>query len=143
MHTGQTSGEKEKIMIKTYVDFLTAVAATTTDPEIKAYAEAAITKHDTSADSRRVKAADKAWTAAAELLAVISCKVDHAEPLTSATAAAAVGISTQKASAILKAGVAHGFLVEVDPVKGKSGKVKAFRFATDLAEDPTEDPTED
>jgi len=130
-------------MIKTYVDFLTAVSATTTDPEIKAYAEAAITKHDTSADSRRVKAADKAWTAAADLLGSISSMVDHAEPLTSATAAAAVGISTQKASAVLKAGVAHGVLVEMDPVKGKSGKVKAFCFATDLAEDPTEDPTED
>ena len=123
-------------MIKTYVDFLYAVASTTTDPEIKAYAEAAITKHDASADSRRVKAADKAWTAAAELLAIISCKVDRAEPLTAATAAAAAEISTQKASAVLKAGVAHGFLVEVDPVKGKSGKVKAFRFT---AEDPTED----
>lgn len=129
--------------IKTYVDFLTAVASTTTDPEIKAYAEAAITKHDASADSRREKAAFKAWTATADLLMSISSMVDHAEPLTAATAAAAVGISTQKASAVLKAGAAHGSLVEVDPVKGKSGKVKAYRFANDLAEDPTENPTED
>lgn len=125
--------------IKTYFDFLIAVSSTTTNPEIKAYAEAAIDKYAASAESRRVKAADKAWIATADLLGSISSAIDHAEPVTSATAAAAVGISTQKASAVLKAGVTHGILVEVDPVKGKSGKVKAFRFVSHLAEDPAED----
>ena len=120
---------------------LTAVIATTTDPKSGAYTEANPTKHDASADSRRVKAADKAWTAAAELLAVISCKVDHAEPLTSPTTAAAVGIST-KASAVLEGRRRTASLVRWIPSK-VSRQGKGLLFHPDLAEDQSEDQTED
>jgi len=56
--------------------------------------------------------------------------------------AALLGVTSQKSTAVLRAGVKAGVLVEVEPVKGKSGKVKAYKFA-DVDADADPDAVED
>lgn len=115
--------------IKTNTEFLTAVLNTTTDEDIRTYALAALNKTDGKNAARRAKAQEKASAANTATLATLRAAVKAGEVLTSASVAGLLGVTSQKSTAVLRAGVKAGVLVEVESVKGKSGKVKAYKFA--------------
>lgn len=115
--------------IKTNTEFLTAVLNTTNNDDIRAYALAALNKTDGKNAARRAKAQEKASAANTATLATLRTAVKAGEVLTSASVAGLLGVTSQKSTAVLRAGVKAGVLVEVEPVKGKSGKVKAYKFA--------------
>ena len=124
--------------IKTNTEFLTAVLNSTTDADVRAYALAALNKTDEKNKARRTKAQEKANTANTATLSTLRAQVKAGEVLTSASVAGLLGVTSQKSTAVLRAGVKAGVLVEIDPIKGKSGKVKAYKFAGADAEAPAE-----
>ena len=115
--------------IKTNTEFLTAVLNTTTDEDVRAYALAALNKTDDKNSKRRAKAQEKSSAANTATLSALRAQVKAGEVLTSASVAGLLGVTSQKSTAVLRAGVKAGVLVEIDPIKGKSGKVKAYKFA--------------
>ena len=132
--------------IKTNTEFLTAVLNTTNNDDIRAYALAALNKTDDKNSKRRAKAQEKASAANTATLAILRAAVKAGEVLTSASVAGLLGVTSQKSTAVLRAGVKAGILVEVEPVKGKSGKVKAYKFAdadADASADGSADESED
>ena len=132
--------------IKTNTEFLTAVLNTTTDADVRAYALAALNKTDDKNSKRRAKAQEKASAANTATLSALRAQVKAGEVLTSASVAGLLGVTSQKSTAVLRAGVKAGVLVEIDPIKGKSGKVKAYKFAdasADVDADADADPDAD
>ena len=107
-------------------EFLTAVSVCETcSEEIREHALAALAKMDAANEARKNKPSKKA-TENAPLIEKIVTEVLGIEAVTASTVAETMGISTQKASALLRAIVAEG-RAEVTEVKlPKRGTVKAY-----------------
>lgn len=107
-------------------EFLTAVSACDNCPEdVREYALAAIAKMDAANDKRKNKPSKKAEENA-PIMNQIATEILTAEAKTASAVAEEVGISVQKASALLRALVAEG-KAEVTEVKiPKKGTQKAY-----------------
>ena len=104
-------------------EFMTAVANANISNEMTNFAIAEINKMDTKNAKRRAKPSKAATSNAVALESLIG--VMTSEPMTAGAAAKILGVTPQKANAILKAGVDAGRLT-VDKVKSKSGKVNGY-----------------
>lgn len=110
-------------------EFLTAVANLETAPqEIRDEATARIAKLDATNEARKNKPSKKA-TENAPIMEQIATEVLGTEAKTAATIAEAVGISVQKASALLRALVAEGKAVATDVKVPGKGTCKAYTLA--------------
>ena len=105
-------------------EFLAMVAIESANEEVKAYAIAEIEKMD-KRNAKRRETPSKSAVANEPIKAEI-VKVLTNEPMTASAVAEQVGISTQKASALLRQ--IDGLEVTEVKVKGK-GKVKGYYFA--------------
>lgn len=108
-------------------EFLNVVAESNMADEIKEYAKAQLEKMDYANEKRRNKLSKKAL----ENLPIIEEieKMLTSEPQTATMIGEHVGISTQKASSLLRKVVASGFAEKVDvKVKGK-GTQKGYLLA--------------
>jgi len=118
-------GRKKVPMTKR--EFLNVVAESNMADEIKEYAKAQLEKMDYANEKRRNKLSKKAL----ENLPIIEEieKMLTSEPQTATVIGEHVGISTQKASSLLRKVVASGFAEKVDvKVKGK-GTQKGYLLA--------------
>ena len=110
-------------------EFLTAVAALENAPEeIKTFAEEKLAKMDATNEARKNKPSKKA-TENAPIMEQIATEVLGTEAVTAATVAETVGISVQKASALLRALVAEGKAVAADVKVPGRGTCKAYTLA--------------
>lgn len=110
-------------------EFLTAVAALENAPEeIKTYAEEKLAKMDATNEARKNKPSKKA-TENAPIMAQIADEVLGTEAVTAATVAEKVGISVQKASALLRALVDEGKATVTEVKVPKRGVQKAYTAA--------------
>jgi len=105
-------------------EFMEMVIAESANEEIKAFAKAEIEKME-ARNAKRREAPSKSAVANVPIKAEI-VKVLTNEPMTASAVAEQVGISTQKASALLRQ--IDGLEVTEVKVKGK-GKVKGYYFA--------------
>ena len=108
--------------------FLTAVAEANISEDMTNFAKAEIAKIEAKNAKRRATPS-KASIANTESLEAIIAGWTADTPMTASEIAKANGITPQKASAILAAGVKSGRLVETEPIKAKSGKVKGYAIA--------------
>lgn len=115
-------------------EFLTAVSTNAITEEVIAHAVAQIEKLDAANEARKNKPSKKATENAPILEAITNALTT--EPAVAADIAAAVGISTQKASALLRQLIAAGVAVQSEVKVPKKGVVKAYALAT--AEDVAE-----
>ena len=115
-------------------EFLTTITTIENAPaEIKEYAEAALAKMDATNEARKAKPS-KTAQANAPIMDQIVNEVLSDEALTAATVAEAIGVSVQKANALLRALVAEG-RAEVTEVKvPKKGAQKAYTKAAPTQE---------
>ena len=110
-------------------EFLTAVANLETAPqEIRDEATARIAKMDATNEARKNKPSKKA-TENAPIMEQIATEVLGTEAVTAATVAETVGISVQKASALLRALVAEGKAVAADTKVPGKGTCKVYTLA--------------
>lgn len=119
----------------TNVEFMTAIVNTASLPaDIRAYAQAQLDKNaDKNAKRRTTPTA--AQVANANLLTDLVGAMGAGEVLTAANAAVLLGVSVQKASALLQNGVKSGVLTKTEvKVKGK-GKVCGYAKANPTTED--------
>lgn len=112
----------------TMTTFLTAVAEANISEDMTNFAKAEIAKIEAKNAKRRATPS-KASKANAEILETIISGMSDDKAMTASEIAKANGITPQKASAILAAGVKSGRLVETEPIKVKSGKVKGYAIA--------------
>ena len=119
----------------TNVEFMTAIVNTTSLPaDIRAYAQAQLDKNADKNLKRRTTPT-AAQVANANLLTDLVGAMGAGEVLTAANAAVLLGVSVQKASALLQNGVKSGVLTKTEvKVKGK-GKVCGYAKANPTAED--------
>lgn len=110
-------------------EFLTAIATLdNVSEDIKAYAEERIAKLDAANEAKKNKPSKKALENA-PIMEQIVTEVLGTEAVTASTVAAAVGVSVQKASALLRALVADGKAVATEvKVPGKSAQ-KGYTLA--------------
>lgn len=108
-------------------EFLTAVSTNAITEDVIAYATAAIAKMDEANEKRKNKPS-KTAEANAPILENIT-GILTAEPQTATDIAGLVGISTQKASALLRQLVASGVAVQSEVKAPKRGVVKAYALA--------------
>lgn len=109
----------------TMKQFLTAVTEMTEKPELVEFAKAQLEKLDEKNTKRRTTLT----TAQKETIQVVTAYAStlaKGEVVTSAIVSAALGVTSQRATALLKKGVELGFFTETEPVKAKSGKVKGY-----------------
>lgn len=109
----------------TMKQFLTAVIEMTDKPELVEFAKAKLEKLDEKNTKRRTTLT----TTQKETIQVVTAYAStlaKGEVVTSAIVSAALGVTSQRATALLKKGVELGFFTETEPVKGKSGKVKGY-----------------
>ena len=110
-------------------EFLTAIASNTTIPaELVEYATNAIAKMDAANEARKNKPSKKAEENA-PLMAQIYDEILGAEGITASAVAEKMGVSTQKANALLRALVAEGKATVEDVKLPKKGTVKAYTKA--------------
>ena len=110
-------------------EFLTAVAAIENVPaDIKEYAEAAIAKMDATNEARKNKPS-KAAVENAPIMDQIFNEVLSGEAMTASAVAEAIGISVQKANALLRALVADGRAEATEVKVPKRGVQKAYTKA--------------
>lgn len=109
-------------------EFLTAVSTNAITEDVIAYATAAIAKMDEANEKRKNKPS-KTAEANAPILENIT-GILTAEPQTATDIAGLVGISTQKASALLRQLVASGVAVQSEVKAPKRGVVKAYALAS-------------
>lgn len=108
-------------------EMLNVIAAGEMNDEVKAWAESEIAKIDAVNEKRRNKLSKKA-EANLPIIEAIE-KMLTSEPQTATVIGEQVGISTQKASSLLRKVVASGFAEKVDvKVKGK-GTQKGYLLA--------------
>ena len=113
-------------------EFFTNIAnGTVTDTE-KEFALAAIAKMDETNEKRKNKPS-KTAEANAPILASLTNALTS-DPQTAADLAVAVGISTQKASSLLRQLVTAGVAVSTDISVPKKGKCKGYSLAPTDAE---------
>ena len=107
-------------------EFLTAVSACENcSDEIREYAQAAIAKMDAANEARKNKPSKKS-AENAPILEQIATEILTVEAQTAATIAEAAGISTQKASALLRQLVADGKATVAEAKLPKKGTVKVY-----------------
>ena len=132
--------------IKTNRDFLEQVSNGVINDEIKAFAVEQIAKLDKKNADRKVSKSALAHKSENDgIKSAILSKLTADKPTITSDLATAIGVSTQKISALARQLVAEKVVAVCDvPVKGK-GKVKGYTLApTPTEETPTEDaPTED
>ena len=109
-------------------EFLTAVSTGAITDEVVAHATEAIAKLDAANEKRKNKPSKTAEANAPIVEAITG--VLTAEPMTASDIATAVGVSTQKASALLRQLVASGVAVQSEVKAPKRGVVKAYALAT-------------
>ena len=118
----------------TMKDFLTAVIAASVSDEVTAFATAEVAKID-GKNAKRRTTPTAAQKANADMLTAFVASLRASEWVTASDAASRMGVTVQKASALLQSGVKSGALVVTDAkVKGK-GKVKAYAVIPVTAED--------
>ena len=122
-------------MAMTMTSFLTAVLATSgISEDVATFAKAELAKIDQK-NAKRRNTPTAAQVANANLLTDLVGAMGEGEVLTAANAAALLGVSVQKASALLQNGVKSGVLTKTEvKVKGK-GKVCGYAKANPTAED--------
>ena len=107
-------------------DFYTAVAANEANTaEVREHAENELMKMDAANEKRR-NTPSKVAQANAELLVTLRPMLEANTVYTSAQVGEMMQISTSKASVLLRDLVKSNEMIECEPVKGKSGKVKAY-----------------
>ena len=118
--------EKEDIM--TNREFFTAIANIDTLPaELVEFATNAIAKMDATNEARKNKPSKKATENAPVIEALTNALTS--DPQTAADLAAVVGISTQKASSLLRQMVTSGVAVSTDIKVPKKGTCKGYSLA--------------
>lgn len=122
-------------MAMTMTSFLTAVLATSgISEDVATFAKAELAKIDAKNAKRRTTPT-AAQVANANLLTDLVSAMGAGEVLTAANAAVLLGVSSQKASALLQNGVKSGILTKTEvKVKGK-GKVCGYAKANPTTED--------
>lgn len=126
----------------TMKEFMTAVIAANLSDDMTAFAKDAITKIDNKNTKRRttMTAAQKENAA---LLDAIVKGMTAGQTVISAEIAQKMGITSQKATALLQNGVKSGILTVADvKVKGK-GKVKGYTLAENADDSADSDPADD
>ena len=108
-------------------EFYTAISNGTMNDEIVAHATAALEKMDAANEARKNKPSKTAIANAPVLEALTNALT--ADPQTAADLGAATGISTQKASSLLRQLVASGVAVSVDIKVPKRGTCKGYSLA--------------
>lgn len=108
-------------------DFYNAVISANISDELTAYATNALAKMDAANEKRR-NTPTKAQKENAPVIEAIQ-GVLNGELQTASDIAAAVGISTQKASALLRGLVTEGYAVAEDVKVPKKGVVKGYKLA--------------
>ena len=109
-------------------EFYTNIAnGTITEAEI-AHAASALAKLDAANEARKNKPSKKATENAPILESITNALTT--EPQVAADIAAAVGVSTQKASALLRQLITAGVAVQSEVKVPKRGVVKAYALAT-------------
>ena len=109
-------------------EFLTAIANGTINEDVIAHASTAIEKMDAANLARKNKPSKKALENAPIMEQIVN-EVLGTEPMTAGQVAEAVGISTQKASALLRAIVADGKAVATDIKVPNKGTCKGYTLA--------------
>lgn len=110
-------------------EFLTTIANMENAPEdVKAYAEEKLAKMDATNEARKNKPSKKAEENA-PLMDKIANEILTTEAVPAAVIAEAMEISTQKASALLRALVTEGRAVVTDVKLPKKGTCKAYSLA--------------
>ena len=118
-------------------EFYTAIANIETLPtELRDFATAAVTKMDNANEARKNKPS-KAATENAPIIASLTAALTS-DPQTAADLAAVVGISTQKASSLLRQIVNSGVAASSDISVPKKGKCKGYFLAPTDAETETD-----
>lgn len=118
-----TNREFYTTIINADVTTMTAEALDT----LKAEATARLTKLDATNEARKNKPSKKA-TENAPLMEQIATEVLTDEAITASQVAEALGVTTQKASSLLRALVADGRAVAMDVKLPKKGTCKAYRL---------------
>lgn len=108
-------------------EFLTAVSTNKITEDVIAHAVAQIEKLDAANEARKNKPSKTALENAPIIEALT--KALTADPQTAADLGAAVGISTQKASSLLRQIVASGVAVASDIKVPKKGTCKGYSLA--------------
>ena len=117
-------------------EFFTAIANIETLPaELVEFATNAIAKMDTANEARKNKPSKTAIANAPVIEALTNALTS--DPQTAADLAAAVGVSTQKASSLLRQIVASGVAVSTDIKVPNKGTCKGYSLAP-VAEDAGE-----
>lgn len=107
-------------------EFMTTISTMENLPEeLREYALAAIAKMDATNEARKNKPSKKA-TENAPIMDQIANEILSSEAVTAATVAEAVGISVQKASALLRALAADGKATVTEVKVPKRGVQKAY-----------------
>ena len=110
-------------------EFLTAIANLETAPqELRDEATARIEKMDAANEARKNKPSKKAEENA-PIMNQIATEILTAEAKTASAVAEEVGISVQKASALLRALVAEGKATVAEQKMPKKGTVKVYALA--------------
>jgi len=119
-------------------EFLTAVAAIENVPaEIKEHAEAAIAKLDATNEARKNKPS-KTAIENAPIMDQIYNEILTDEAATASTVAEAIGVSPQKATALLRALVADGRAEATEVKVPKKGTQKAYTKVVAETAEPVE-----
>lgn len=108
-------------------EFYTAIANGTINDEVIAHASASLEKMDAANEARKNKPSKTALENAPIIEALTNALT--ADPQTAADLATAVGISTQKASSLLRQIVASGVAVASDIKVPKKGACKGYSLA--------------
>ena len=109
-------------------DFLTNVANGTINEDVIAHATASLEKMDAALAARKNKPSKKALENAPIIEHIVN-EVLGSEPMTAGQVAEVVGISTQKASALLRAIVADNKAVATDIKVAGKGTCKGYTLA--------------
>lgn len=107
-------------------EFLTAIANGTINDEVIAHATASIEKLDAANLARKNKPSKKALENAPIIEQIVNEVLTVDTPMTAGQVAEVVGISTQKASALLRSIVAAGNATVTDVKVPNKGTVKAY-----------------
>ena len=107
-------------------EFYTAIIANETNSaEVREHAENELIKMDAANEKRR-NTPSKAAQENAVLISELRPKLEKNVVYTSAQVGELMQVSTSKASVLLRDLVKSNHMIECEPVKGKSGKVKAY-----------------